>query len=196
MKFPLPSFDFYRRMSARERALSLIVAGTVLAIVNLIAISTLLRASRDLRAQYADKSQELHVQSMYAQEQPMWKQRTDWLKVKQPRLMNRDRAGTDLLVEVQTAARVNGVTLTTFQITPLQRAIPGQREAEKSEYQAVSLSIETQSDWSGLVRFLASLQRPEGFVVFDRATLRTESNDASRMTGSFNISKWYASSVK
>ena len=195
MRFSLPSFEFYQRMSARERLLSLLVAGALLFIVNLVAISTLLRSSRDLRAQLADKSQELHVEGLYAQEQPLWKQRTDWLKAKQPALANRDRAGTDLLSEIQAAARVNRVILSTFQITPLPPAIAGER-AVKPDYQAVSVSVETQSDWASLVQFLASLQRPEGFLVFDKATLRSDASDPQRMKGSFSISKWYAPGAK
>ena len=191
MRFRLPTFEFYYRMSARERALSLMIFGALLLIANLVAISMLLRSTRDARAQIADKSQELHVQNLYAQEQPMWKQRSDWLKTKQPVLANRDRAGTDLLSEIQAAARINRVSLSTFQIVPLPPAILGERVA-KPEYQTVSLTIETQSDWAAIVNFLALLQRPEGFLVFDKATLRSDPADPLRMKGAFTISKWYA----
>lgn len=182
-------------MSPRERTLSLIVGGAVLLVANLVAISTLLRSSRELRAQIADKSQELHVQSLYAQEAPMWKQRTDWLKAKQPVLTNYSRAGSDLLVEIQTAARANQVTINTFQITPLPPLIAGERTA-KAEHPSASVAVETQSDWSSLVRFLTTVQRPEGFLVFDKATLRSDQNDPTRMKGSFTIAKWFAPSTK
>ena len=195
MRFSLPSFEFYQRMSRRERVLSLIVAGAVLFAANLVALSTLLRSSRDLRAQITAKSQELRVQSLYAQEQPLWKQRTDWLKAHQPVLANRDRAGTDLLGEVQAAARINHVLLTTFQITPSPLPLPGER-AVASEYRPVGVSVETQSDWMSLVQFLASMQKPEGFVVFEKAKLSSEPNDPQRMKGSFSIAKWYAASGK
>ncbi len=195
MRFALPAFDFYHRMSTRERLLSLLVGGTLLFIGNLVAISTLLRSSRDLRAQIAEKSQDLHIQNLYAQEQPMWKQRTAWLKAKQPVLANYNRAGTDLLGAIQTAARTQQVIINTFQITPLPPAIAGERVA-KPEYQPVSVSVETQSDWAALVQFLATLQRPEEFLVFDRARLTTDPNDPSRMKGSFLIAKWYAPGTK
>ena len=195
MPFQLPTFEFYQRMSPRERRLSLIVAGAVLLVANLIAISTLLRSSSDLRAQIATKTQELHVQSLYAQEQPMWKRRTDWLGTKQPSLINRDRAGTDLLGEIQAAARVNHVVMNTFQITPLTPVVAGERVA-RPEFQVVSVSAETQSDWFSLVQFLAALQRPEGFLVFDRVTLRSDPNDPQQMKAAFNVSKWYAAGTK
>ena len=182
-------------MSARERLLSLIVGGTVLFIANLAAISILLHSSRELRGQIADKTQDLHLQNLYAQEQPMWKQRTDWLKGKQPVLVNYNRAGADLLGEVQKAAQSNRVNINTFQITPLPPAVAGERAA-KPEYQSVSLSVETQSDWAALVQFFISLQRPEAFLVFERATLRSDQNDPSRMKGSFLIAKWYAPGPK
>ena len=195
MRLRLPSFEFYHRLSARERTLSLLVVGALLLVVNLVAISTLLRSSRDLRAQIVDKTQELRVQSMYAQEQPMWKTRTDWLKRIQPALSNRDRAGTDLEGEVQAAARVNRVVLTNPQIMALQPVVAGERVVQP-EYQTVSVSVETQSDWSALVQFIAALQRPEGFLVFDRATLRSDPSDPLRMKGAFTVSKWYASGAK
>ncbi len=194
MRFKLPSFEFYHRMSRRERVLSLVVGGALLLIIN-IAISTLLRSSRDLSGQLSSKSQESDVQNMYAREQPLWRTRTNWLKAKQPVLANRDRAGTDLLGEIQAAARVNQVSLTTFQIVPLAPAIAGERVV-KPEYQIVTVSVETQSEWAQLVQFIASLQKPEGFLVFDKATLRSDGNDPTRMKGAFSISKWYAAGVK
>ncbi len=195
MRFSLPTFEFYQRLSARERLLGLIVGGTLLFIGNLLAISTLLHSARDLRAQIAEKSQDLHLQSLYAQEQPMWKQRTDWLKAKQPVLTNYNRAGSDLLVQIQTAARANQVIINTFQITPLPLAIAGERAA-KPDYQTVSVSVETQSDWSALVQFLASLQRPEEFVVLEKARLSSDQNDPTRMKGSFTVAKWFAPSAR
>ena len=195
MHFRLPSFEFYQRMSARERFLTLIVGGSLLFIVNLVAISVLLRSSRELRTQIADKSQELSVQQMYAREQPMWKQRTDWLKAKQPIMVNPDRAGSDLLNEVQAEAKNNRVMLTTFQITPRPPVIVGDR-APKPQYQTASVSIETQSDWAAMVQFLAALQRPEGFLVLERATLRSDPNDPQRIKGGFGVSKWYAPGAK
>ncbi len=195
MRFRLPTFEFYQRMSARERLLSLIVGGSLLLVANLVAISVVLRSSRELRTQIADKSQELRVQQMYAQEQPVWKQRTDWLKTKQPIMVNPDRAGSDLLNEVQAEAKTNRLMLTSFQITPRPPAIVGDR-APKPEYQTASISVETQSDWAAMVQFLAALQRPEGFLVFDRATLRSDPNDPQRIKGSFGVSKWYAPGAK
>lgn len=195
MRFQLPSFEFYHRMSPRERMLSLIIAGALLLVINLVAISTLLKSSRELSEMLASKSQELNVQNMYAQEQPLWKTRTDWLKTKQPALTNRDRAGTDLLAEIQAAARVSQVTLPTFQFVPLPPVIAGERVA-KPEYQTVSISIETQSGWSALVQFMGSLQKPEGFIVFDKATLRSDASDPTHMRGAFTISKWYAGGAK
>ncbi len=165
MRFQLPSFEFYRRMSARERTLSLLVGGTLLLVANLVALSTLLRSSRELRAQIADKSQELHIQGLYAQEQPMWKQRTDWLKTKQPVLLNYNRAGTDLLDEIQAAARVSRVMINRFQITPLPPVIAGGRET-KPDYQTVSVSVETQSDWAVARAVPRRDAAPRGFSRF------------------------------
>ena len=58
--------------------------------------------------------------------------------------------------------------------------------------QAVTVEVDTQADWKETVRFLAALQQPESFVVFDLATLRSNPADPKQMKGHLLISKWYA----
>ncbi len=179
----LPSFAFYERLSPRERLLTLIVGGAVFFVVNVIVLSMLLKSFGQGRRDYAEKAQQVKLQQIFAGEEPMWKQRMGWIKTKQPPLANRDRAGTELLDQVQGAARNNQVILTNPQIKPALLNTAGTKEPGSRDYQSVSVEVDTESDWGGLVRFVQTLQKPEAFVVFDLATLRSDPGNASRMKG-------------
>ena len=62
--------------------------------------------------------------------------------------------------------------------------------------QTVSVEGDTQGDWGETVRFLAEVQKPENFLVFDLASLRTSPTDARLMKCHFLVSKWYAPAPK
>ena len=195
-QLPTPSFEFYQRLSSRERVLVALVGGVVFLLGNILLLSLLIGGFREGRRQYEAKSQEVRLQNIFAQEQPMWAQRMGWIKSKQPPLANRDRAGTQLLEFVQGVARTSGVILTNPQIKPTPVNVGGEKPAGLRDYQAVSVEVETESDWNSVVSFIQSLQKPEGFIVFDLATLRSDPGDAARMKGKFGISKWYAPVAK
>ena len=193
LPFPFPSFEFYQRLSMRERVLSLIVGGALFFIANLILLSMLLGGFRESRREYVEKARDVRLQEIFAREQPMWAQRMSWLKTKQPPLANRDRAGTELLDVVQGAARASSVLITNPRIVPQAMNVGGLKDAAAHDYQPVSVEVDTESDWSAVVHFIENIQqRPEAFLVFDLATLRTDPGNAARMKGQFRISKWYA----
>ena len=192
-KLPPVSFAFYQRMNPRERLLSLLVTGTVFILANLFALRFLVDAFGDLGQQYADGAGALRQEEFWARSQPMWEQRARWLQAKQPVLTNRDRAPTQLLEQVQGAARASQVLIRSEQLRGLGGA--GANRAEASEYQAVSIHVETESDWKQLVGqpgFLPLLQQPENFIVFNLASLHSDPADPKRMKCSFDISKWDA----
>ena len=196
-RLPQISFAFYQRMNPRERVLSLLVAGTVFVLANLFAISYLLGAFHDLGAQYADGAQALKRETFWAQSQPMWEQRGRWLREKQPVLTNRDRAPTQLLEQVQGTARANQVLVRNQQLRALAGTSgPAAEAGGPPEYQAVSVHVETESDWKQLVGFLALLQQPENFIVFDQASVHTDPGDAKLMRCTFEVSKWNAPAAR
>ena len=196
-KLPSLSFAFYQRLNPRERLLSLLVAGTVFVLVNLFALRFLAAAFGDLGQQYAEGARALREETVWAREQPLWEQRTRWLQAKQPVLTNRDRAPTQLLEQVQGAARASQVLIRSQQMHGL--AGVGTNRAGASEYQAVSIHVDTESDWKQLVGnpgFLPLLQTPDNFIVFDRASMHTDPADPKRMKCSFDVSKWDAPAVQ
>ena len=196
LSLPVPTFGFYQRLSARERMLTLLVGATVFVVINLILLSMLIGSFGENRRLYAQQSQELKIQSLFAGELPMWKQRMDWLKARQPALTNRSRAGTELLEQVQGAARVSKVIITNPQIKPPPVTPGGGKDLTGRDYQAVSVEFDTESDWGALIGFAQTLQKPEAFLVFDLATLRSDPGNAEQIKGQFRVSKWYAPASK
>lgn len=188
---------YYRRLTARERALVLITGGAVLFIANLVLLSVLLRSARELGGAYAEKSQQLSGEQLFAnQKNALWAPRNDWLKKTQPVLTNYNIQGNQLLETINGVARSNQMVVTSPGVRPPPARTPGDAGAGPTDYQAVTVSVETQSDWKSVVRFVAAVQQPDAFLVFDSANLRTEQNDPARMRGTFVISKWFAPAGK
>ena len=193
MVIPTPSFAFYHRLNPRERVLLLIVVGSVLFILNLIVLSFLLRTSGELNQQYAAKSQELNGELLFAAQKPgLWEPRNGWLHATQPELKNRALAGSQLLETVQGIARGSAVIVTNPSIQTPTNSSPANPSGGNTDYQPVTVRIMTQSDWRNLVKFLAAIQQPKSFLVFEQASLHTDQADPNVMHGEFLISKWYA----
>ncbi len=188
LPFPLPTFAFYQRLTARERVLLLIVGGSLVVIVNLILLSVLIRSWRDLSLQYTEKSQELYRETAFAdQKASLWQPRNEWLKKTQPPLANRSLAGPQLQEAIKGIAQGNQVIVTNQKFVTATTA---------AAYQPVTVGISTQSDWKSVVKFMATLQRPDAFLVFNTASLHTEQSDPAQVKGEFVISKWYAPAAK
>ena len=106
-RFHIPNFDFYRRLSPRERVL--VAAGRrggVRAGKHRRALAPARRRSARAAACTPKSRRTLRLQKIFAQEQPMWAQRMAWLKTRQPAVVDRARAGPQLLELVQGVARV------------------------------------------------------------------------------------------
>ena len=88
-----------------------------------------------------------------------------------------------LLEEVRNAARARNVVL--------ENPALGTVDAQAG-YQSVSVDIETKSSWKDLIDFMAGLQQPEKFIVFERSNLQIDTTDPTKMRGRFRIAKWYA----
>jgi hypothetical protein len=183
-------FAFYQKLSPRERTLVLAVAGTVFVLANLFAVSTLAGTFDELRHACAEQSSDLEAQRVFASEQPKLAKRMAWLRTTQPVLTSRDVAGASLLRQIEQFARGSAVIVTNPQIKPLPPASAESRSTS-ADYQAVTVEIETQSNWAGLVKFVGGLQQPSNFLVFDLATVRSDT-DPAVIRGHFQISKWYA----
>ena len=193
MRLPSFSLAWFHRLSRRERMLTLLVGGAVFVILNLAALRFLLGAYSDLSSRYAEDRRNLLLLRALAGEQDTWTQRNEWLKATQPILTNRDRAGTALYEQLQGIARARQVIVSTLQIKPLGTAAA---PASEGVPQIVSVEGDTQGNWQETVRFLAEIQKPENFLVFDQASLHTSPTDARVLRCHFLVSKWYAPAAK
>lgn len=197
MRLPFLSLAWFHRLTRRERILTLLVAGTVFVILNLLAINFLLDSYANLTRQYAeDRANAFRLRAL-AEQEGMWRQRNDWLKSTEPILNNRDRAGTALYEQIQSLARAKQVVVNSLQIKPAA-TIPGGTAAKDNDDvpQVVSVEADTQGDWKDTVHFLTEIQKPENFLVFELASLRSNPADAKQMKCHFLISKWYAPVAK
>ena len=91
-------------------------------------------------------------------------------------LTNRDRAGTALYEQIQGVARARQVVVSALQIKPAATTPGGTAARDAGDApQVVSVEGDTQGDWKETVRFLAEVQKPENFLVFDLASAAHQS---------------------
>ena len=186
----LPAFRppaAYTRLSARERKLLLIVVVALFALINLLVVRALLLSISDLRAQWNARSMTAAASKALLSQSDMWAKRQAWLAEKQPAIAaGRDRASIDLLNDLETLTRNNGLLLDAPPVIN-----PAEKIAVDAAYQSVSVSIDTKGTWAALARFLHSVQQPERFIVFESATVQTDPSDNNLLRGKFRIAKWY-----
>jgi hypothetical protein len=175
------------RLSARERKLLFLVAGAVFVLLNLLLVRGLLRSVTDLRAQWNNRSMTATASKALVSQSDLWSKRDEWLAGKQPTFgAGRDRASIDLLNDLETLTRNNGLLLDAPPvINPADKTSPG------AAFQAVSVSIDTKGTWASVARFLHKIQQPDQFIVFESATVQTDPSDNNLLRGKFRIAKWY-----
>jgi hypothetical protein len=184
MKVTLP--QWITRMTARERMLSLGVAGVVFALFNLLLWSWLLGAVKQTRTELASLSSKRKEQAVFIKERDLWTKRQQWVQQHQPVVKSPAEAST-LLDQLKQVADKHKVVIENPQI--------GSGENTPT-HQTVFASIETRSPWPPLVHFLYDVQQPEAFVVFESVNLVVDSNDQTQMKGKFRIARWFAPTAR
>ncbi len=173
---------WYRRMNQRERILSLIVAGALIVLLNLIIWNWLFGALGRARAELATRQAARAEQAVYIKERDLWTKRDQWLTQRQPVLKNAAEASTLLDQLKEIAGKYNIL---------IENPAIGSGETTPN-HQTVFASIETKSPWPQLVHFLYDVQQPESFVVFESVNLMIDSSDRTMMRGKFKIARWFA----
>ncbi len=173
---------WYERMNRRERILSLIVAGALIVLLNLVIWSWLFGALGRAREQLATRQAARAEQAVYIKERDLWTKRDQWLTQHQPALKNAAEAST-LLDQVKEVAGKYNILI--------ENPAIGSGETTPN-HQTVFASIETKSSWPPLVHFLYDVQQPESFVVFEDVSLMIDSGDPTMMRGKFKIARWFA----
>jgi len=172
----------YRRMSERERKMTLVIAGILFVLINLFAWRLLLGAIGNSRRELATRKSARAEQVVYMREREIWKNRDEWIQKSQPVLKGAEEASTLLEQLKQVAGKydilIENPAIGSGETTPI--------------HQAVFASIETSSHWPELVHFLYDIQQPDAFVVFESVNLAIDGNDPTMMRGKFKIARWFA----
>ena len=177
---------WYERLNPRERVLSLIVAGSLFVVVNLLILSWIFGALGRARSELATRKATLAEQALYMKERELWIKRDEWIRQHQPTLKNPAEASA-LLDQLKEVAGKHNVLIEN----------PAIGSGETTPYhQAVFASIETKSAWPPLVHFLYDVQQPDSFLVFENVNLAIDGSDPTMMRGKFKIARWFAPTQK
>ena len=171
-----------QRMNRRERLLAGIVVLVVFLLVNLFFWSWLFRTIGDSRLEVAKRKAAHNEQTVLLRESDLWTNRDKWLREHQPAFHGASDASALLDQLKQVAGKYNVLVE-----NPAIGASAG-----TGNYQSVSVSIETKSQWPPLVHFLYDVQAPDAFMVFESANVAIDSSDPTQMRGKFKIARWYA----
>jgi hypothetical protein len=121
-------------------------------------------------------------QTVLLRETDLWTNRDKWLHEHQPAFHGASDASA-LLDQLKQVASKYSVLIE----NPAIGSTGG-----TGNYQSVSVSIETKSQWPPLVHFLYDVEAPDAFMVFESANIAIDSSDPTQMRGKFKIARWYA----
>ena len=172
-----------RTLNQREKLLSFAVGGVLFLLINLGFVRYLVNQHAIVKADYAARTQDWESMQKLLDERGLWDKREAWLAATQPKLANESAAGVELLNTLKTAAKTEGVTLENPAIGTIEKSI---------YYRSSPVNFETKSAWPALIKFLATVQQPDRFVVFDSANIQIEAGDPTLIRGKFRVSRWYA----
>jgi hypothetical protein len=171
-----------QRMNRRERILAGTVVMVVFFLANLFLWSRLFRATGDSRGEVAKRKQVHAEQTVLLRESDLWMNRDKWLHEHQPAFHGASDASA-LLDQLKQVASKHSVLIENPAIGST---------AGTGNYQSVSVSIETKSQWPPLVHFLYDVEAPDAFMVFESANIAIDPSDPTQMRGKFKIARWYA----
>ena len=170
-------------LSSRERNLSILVGTVAFLFVTFFVTDYFLKSKARLSADLAVKGRQLKAMQLRSADKAQWEQRAAWLREKQPKLGDEQRAPEQLRETVKELAKKHSVLIESTDYLPTAR---------KPDYTAIGIKLGTKSDWSALVRFLGELQTPEQFIALESADLKIDEADPTKMHGDFKIARWYA----
>lgn len=170
-------------LSAREKVLSGAVGGILFIFLNAMLIGAFARQNTALRTELAQQRLEWSNMQALLGEQDLWAARDAALTTKQPRLVNENAAGPELLDMIKDVAKAHSVAID-------NEALGGVIKSQY--YRSVPVTVNTHSSWPDLVSFLYTLQQPDKFIVCESADIKVDPSDETKMLGQFTIARWYA----
>jgi hypothetical protein len=172
-----------QQMNAREKTLAVIVGTLLVALTTYMLASFFQKNYTKLKSQLRDRQTELDAMKTLSTERELWLKRDAFFREQQPPLANPGGAGVALLEEAKEIAQKHSIVVENPTIgTPEVRP----------NYQAVSVTLETKSEWKNLIDFIYELQAPNSFIVFESAKIALDPSDKTQFRGNFRLSKWFA----
>jgi hypothetical protein len=170
-------------LSSREKVLAYAVGGIVLVLLNLVLLSAFARKNIALRAELEErKSEWSEIQETLAG-RDLWAARDAALTAKQPKLVNENAAGVELLDLVRVLAKKRNVALENEVVGVVSKS---------TWYRSVPVTMDAHSSWPDLIGFLYALQKPDQFLVCEDANIQVDPSDQSKMLAHLKIARWYA----
>lgn len=161
----------------------MVAGGVVLVLLNLLLLGAFARKNAALRLEMAQQRLEWSTMQDLLAEKDQWAARDYALTSTQPKLVNENAAGVELLDTVRGLAKNHSVTSD-------NEVIGG---VVKSQwYRSVPVSLDTHSSWPDLIGFLYALQKPDQFIVCEQARIEVDPSDETKMIGHFKIARLYA----
>ena len=172
------------KLSSRETVLAAAVGAAVFLFLNLILVSALSKRNTALRAELAQQRLEWAGMQELLGQRDLWANRDAALTAKQPNLTNENAAGVELYDMIRGLAQKHSVTT---QNPDLNGGV-----VKTEWYRSVPVAVQTSSSWPQLISFLYALQRPDQYIVCEKANIQVDATDPTKIDGSFTISRWYA----
>jgi hypothetical protein len=170
-------------LSSREKVLALAVGAVVILLVNIGLLRAFAHKTVDLRSEFAQRKEEWSAMQQLLGEEHLWAARDAALTAKQPKLVNENAAGVELLDLVRVLAKAHTVSLE----NPVFDGV-----TKSQWYRSVPVSLDTHSSWPDLISFLYALQKPDQFIVCEDANIQVDPGDQTKMLGHFKIARWYS----
>ncbi len=170
-------------MTGREKKMGMVVGTILLVVANYLLVDFFFKNRALLSKELATKKAGLEVRRTLFAEKDLWQARADWLKAKQPKLVNASGAGVAFFDSLKVEASKHNVIL----------EAPTFGNPEKREYAiAVPVTFDAKSNWENLGKFLKEIQKPESFIVFETSNIQIDPGDKTQMRAHFRAAKWYA----
>jgi type II secretory pathway component PulM len=134
------------------------------------------------------REQEVQMGKVEAEElltqEAFWTERAQWLNQKQPKYISQKDSDNELADLIVESAKTHGINL-------------GARSQEQPEPHGSSTAVavtitEAKAPYEKMLRWLHSLQRPDGFLAITGITLKPDVEDTSLLYATdLRIQKWY-----
>jgi hypothetical protein len=171
------------KLSAREKVLAMVTGGVLFLLLNILLLSKFAARNTELKGELAQQKLEWATMQVLLDQKDLWAARDAALTARQPRLVNENAAGVELLDTVKNLAGIHSVTLENKVFDAVET---------NQWYRAVPVELDTHSSWKGLIGFLYALEQPDQFIVCESASINVDPSDPTKMQGHFKIARWYA----